>query len=215
MSALLKEEKKALRDELERTYGIRLKEDDELLPVLHYITDASKLASRHVEESKTILEEMRTASDKMIEEHSGKFKILLNESAQMLNRAALQSKEMITATKKELEGFPKVVKEFNSSIGSLRIPQQITLKTISFDNSTMSFLWKYFTISALVIAISVPFSFWWISQVTKESTKANLETNEWFMLYFDKMKVEAPNATEKFIQEHPMPTNIKQTNIKK
>ncbi len=211
MSMLIKEEKKALRDELERTYGIRIHDDDELLPILHYITDASKLASLHLEESRNILTEMKTASSKMIEDHTSRFQILLNDSGQMLNRTAVQSKEMIVSTKKELEGFPKIVKDFNTAITSLKIPQQVTIKKISFENSTMSFLWKYFTISALVIAINVPFSFWWISQVSKESERANFQTKEWLMLYFDKMKIEAPNATNKFIEQHPIPFNIKQT----
>jgi hypothetical protein len=155
---------------------------------------------------------MKTASNKMIEDHTAKFQILLSESGQMLNRTAVQSKEMILSTKKELDGFPKIVKEFNTAIASLKIPQQISIKKISFESATMSFLWKYFTISALVIATTVPFSFWWISQVSNESNNTNLETIEWMRLYFDKMKAEAPNATEKFIQEHPMPIYIKRIN---
>ena len=215
MSVLIKEERRALCVMLERTYGIRIKEDDELLPILHYINDSAKLASRNMEESKSILNDMKSGSGKMIDEHHAKFKSLFNSSAQMLNQAATQSKEMILLTRRELAFFPKVVGDFKKVIESLNIPKQITIKEISFEDSTMLFLWRYFTISLLAFALIIIFSFLWFSKENKVIKKAEWETKLWTQLYYERMKFEAPEATKKFIKEYPLPAFIREKEVQK
>jgi flagellar hook-basal body complex protein FliE len=207
--SMLKEERKELRDEIERTYGIHLREDDELLPIIQFITEASKLADLNTSESKRLLEEMKSASEKMIADQTVEFKNLLTRSSQMLSTSASESKEMINATKKGLDGLPKMVKDFKDAIQALKIPEQVTVKRISFDSGTMSFLWKYFIMSLGVIVLTLSASVWWAYNVNKQMayvrTKYQPQRHEWLLRYYDHMKKEAPNVTQKFIDENPMP----------
>lgn len=206
---MIKEERKELRDEMERVYGIYLREDDELLPIIHFITEASKLAELNTSESKKLLEKMKTSSDEMIAAHSTEFKNLLVNSGQMLSKATSESKEMIITTKKSLEGLPKMVQDFKNTIASLKIPEQIIIKRISFDESTMSFLWKYFTLSVFIIILTISISAFWIYNTNKEMAelkdKYKTESYEWLLKYYNKMKKVAPEVTKKFKEENPIP----------
>lgn len=213
---MLKEERKELRDEFERLYGIHLRDDDELLPIIQFITEASKLADLNTTESKKLLEEMKTASEKMIADHSIEFKNLLSKSGQMLSASASESKALISSAKKDLDGLPKMVTDFKDAITALKIPHHVTVKRISFDGATMSFLWKYFTLSIVVVVLTLFATGWWAYDINKEmidlKNKYKPQDYEWLYQYYNYMKSEAPNLTQKFIEAHPIPTVRREIN---
>jgi len=135
---MLKEERKALRDELERVYGIHLREDDELLPIIQFITEASKLADLNVAELKRLLEEMKSSSEAAFGQYANDYKQFHKASRELYAAALNESRAILVKTRQDLEGLPGIFLGFRQSIERLKIPTQITVKRISFEENTCS-----------------------------------------------------------------------------
>jgi hypothetical protein len=209
--SMLKEERKALRDEFERTYGIHLLEDDELLPIIQFICDASKLADLNTTELKKLVEEMKGNSEVAFGQYSHDYKNLIEVSRQLLAATANESKSIFNSTRRDLEALPKMVNDFKGAVNQLKIPTHVTLKRISFEENTMSFLWKFFTVSILAVTVSIIAAIIWVHQTNEENirvkTRCNIEQHEWLLKYYDHMKHDAPGASQKFINGNPIPSN--------
>jgi hypothetical protein len=200
--AMLKEERKALRDELERVYGIHLREDDEFLPVIHFIHEASKLADLNNAESKKILEEMKTTSGKVY-----------SDSLEQLKTMYLQASKNLLAinenARKELTGLPQLVADLKKSVASVpRIPEEVRINQVrTFETNTMSFLWRYFVVSFICVlaAVAAAGYLWTENKQIKEDFRP--AQNKWLIKYYHYMEENAPNTHKKFILENQMPDN--------
>lgn len=206
--SMLREERKQLRDEMERVYGINLREDDELLPVIQFITEASKLADLTSSELKQTLAQIKEATDKLIADNNQEFKKLLHESDRILTAAAVDARTIVRDTQSGIDGLPKIVAEFKEAVSKLNIPKQIVIKQVSFEEGTMSFLWKYFTVSVMVVVISFVGSMWWVQRVSNKSNE-NSTNAEWLQKFYLEMREQAPMKTYEFTQKNPVPTAIK------
>jgi hypothetical protein len=71
----------------------------------------------------------------------------------------------------------------------------------------MSFLWRYFVVSVLVIGAALAFS----ALMWKENEKIRADylpnQSKWLSQYFNYMKDNAPNTHQKFVEENPIPKN--------
>jgi hypothetical protein len=207
--SMLREERKALRDDFERIYGIHLREDDELLPIIQFITEASKLADLNIAELKKLLEEMRVSSENAFGQYSNDYKNVLEASRQLLASSAIESRSILNSAKKDIEVLPKMVNDFRTAVNQLKIPTHVTIKRISFEENTMSFLWKFFTASLFVVILSVGGSMMWVHQINEENLRIkreyNTEQHDWLRKYYNQMKLDAPNSSQKFINQNPIP----------
>ena len=195
--SMLKEERKALRDELERLYGIHLREDDEFLPIIHFISNASKLADAKTTELNKILEEMKGSSRTLFSKHESDYSQFLSASKQILVHSLNESKQILGNAKKDIEGLPKMVSEFRNSINHLKIPTQITVQKIAFENGTMNFLWKYFTISVAITIVTTGILAFWIVNLNNDNASLKSERDQ-LLEYYKHMKRIAPKETEAF-----------------
>lgn len=207
--SMLKEERKALRDELERIYGIHLREDDELLPILQFITEASKLTDLNVSELKALLEQMKASSEAAFGKYTHDYGQFLKASRELYASALNQSREILVKTRQDLEGLPGIFLGFRQSIEQLKIPTHITVKRISFEENTMSFLWKFFVASVAVVSVTIVVAALWISMVNDELHQLrrdhDIQQQQWLQKFYNKMKEENPEATERFIMNNPIP----------
>ncbi len=203
--AMLKEEQKALRDHIERTYGIRLREDDEMLPVLHFIhEEANKVLAVHdeikkqVEQANSLSEEMKIAAQKIFMESSEKFKELYIQAGK--NFQIVQEK-----TRSDLSSIPQLVADLKKAVAAVPvIPSEIkTIQERRFETGTQKFLWGYFMISVLIIAISIASAFYYREETQRVIKETKAEKVEWLTRFYIQMRIEAPNATQKFIEKNP------------
>lgn len=209
--SMLKEERKALRDEFERIYGIHLREDDELLPIIQFITEASKLADLNTIELRKLVEEMKASSETAFGQYSNDYKYFLEASRQLLASSGNESRLILNSAKKDLEVLPKMVNDFRTAVNQLKIPTHVTIKRISFEENTMSFLWKFFTASLFIVILSLGGSMMWAHQINEENLRIkreyNPEQHDWLLKYYNQMKLDAPGASQKFIKQNPIPNN--------
>ena len=207
--SMLKEERKALRDELERVYGIHLREDDELLPIIQFITEASKLTEINVGELKRLLEEMKASSETAFGKYSSDYTQFLKNSRELYAESLNASRAILVKTKQDLEGLPGIFLGFRQSIEQLKIPTHITVKRISFEENTMSFLWKFFVASVATVSVTIVVAALWISMVNDELHRLrrdhDIQQQQWLQKFYDKMKEENPEAAERFIMNNPIP----------
>jgi hypothetical protein len=209
--SMLREERKALRDEFERIYGIHLREDDEILPIIQFITEASKLAGLNTAELKKLFEEIKVSSEVVFGQYSNDYKTFLEASRQLLTASANESKLILSSAKKDLEGLPKMVNDFRTAVNQLKIPTHITVKRISFEEATMSFLWKFFSASLTIVVLALAGAMFWAHLVNEEKVRIQreykIEQYDWLVKYYNQMKHDAPGASQKFINNNPLPNN--------
>jgi hypothetical protein len=189
--SMLKEERKELRDEFERLYGIHLREDDELLPIIQFITEASKLAQLSNDESKKILEDMKSAQAKIFEQIIQNYKVIIEN------------------TRKDISGFPLLISDLKKSISGIpKIPEEVKINQVrTFETRTISFLWKYFLVSSVAILIALSLAVYSWSEREKMIERYQPSQLKWLYGYYEHMEKEAPTISKKFINKNPIPKN--------
>lgn len=198
--AMLKEEQKALRDEFERTYGIRIRQDDELLPILHFIKKASEDTRQSSDRSKVLIEEFTNTA-------AG----LFSESAQKFGEMYLKAGERLSTihenSRKDLGSLPHLVLDLKKSISAIpHIPEEFKVNHVqSFDKKTLAFLWKYFSVSVFCIAISVGLAFYFWYQNREIVSQYKPGQHKWLINYYNHMKGNASKVSKEFIDQNPIP----------
>jgi hypothetical protein len=206
---MLKEERKALRDNMERIYGIHLREDDELLPIIHFITEAATRSDLSNAEAKKLIDEIRKSTNEVFGNYARDYNRYLQASLELIQVAANESKQILSVARKDIQLLPKIVSEFRASINALKIPTHVTVKKISFDSGTMSFLWKYFMISSVVVILSIATSILWVlnanDQLRQIKNLHKADEYDWLLNYQDYMMKNAPDISQQFIDANPRP----------
>lgn len=195
--AMLKEERKLLRDELERVYGIHVREDDELLPIIHFIQESSKLAASNTTESKNMLGEMKSSYEKILSESLEQFKTMYSQAGK--NLMAINEN-----TRKDLAGLPQLVADLKKSVASLpKIPEEVRINQVrTFESKTVSFLWGYFVVSFICISIAVALAGYYWTENRQIKNTYRPEQRSWLLKYYNYMKETAPSSHSSFIQKN-------------
>ena len=205
---MLEEERRELRDRLEREWGIKVPLDDSFIPTLHYVDTNMKAVLAMVEEAKLSKDEAKEIFAEM--------KKFFSESLKRFQDMYVQGGSKITAIQ---EAFRDEVLTIRPEISALKksvsnIPEEVKINYVrTFETKTMSFLWTYFVVSLAVILLSVWFGFKGhymgqekIQTSVDQQLKPLRNELQWYRGFYQEMSTNgAPNSTQRYVQDHPFP----------